>query len=86
MWKRAAICLTYSFMLSRIEDLRETMREVQHQTDLKTLLGSPEMAKRAAQFLFNTRLLPQFSQVSPPSEEIDVSDVDTGETEAEETW
>ncbi len=62
------------------------MWEIQRQTDLKTLLGSAELAKRAARVFINTRLLPQFSHVNPFSEEEDVSDVDTGETEAEDIW
>ena len=68
------------------EELRETMWETRRETDLKTLLGSSKLAKRAAQFLINTRLLPQFSHVNLSSTEEDVPDVDTGETEAEDIW
>ena len=68
------------------EELKETMWETQRKTDLKSLLGSSELAKRAAQLLINTRLLPQFSHANLSSTEEDVSDVDTGETEAEDIW
>lgn len=68
------------------EELRETMWEIRRETDLKTLLGSSELAKRAAQFLINTRLLPQFPHANLSSSEEDVSDVDTGEAEAEDIW
>lgn len=50
---------------------------------LKALLGSLELAKRAAQFLINTILLPQLSNANPLSSEGDVSNIDSGETEAE---
>ncbi len=62
------------------------MWETRRKTNLKTLLGSSELTKRAAQFLINTRLLLQFSYASLSSTEEDVSDVDTGETEAEDIW
>ena len=62
------------------------MWEVRRETDLNTLLGSVELAKRAAQFLINTRLLPQSFHANLFSAEEDVSDVDTGETEAEDLW
>ena len=68
------------------EGLQEIMWEVRRETGLKTLLGLAELAKRAAQFLINTRLLPQFSHANLSSTEEDVSDVDTGETEAEDIW
>ncbi len=62
------------------EELRETMWETRRETDLKAMIGSSELAKRAAQFLINTRLLPQFSHANLSSSEEDVSDVDTRET------
>ena len=68
------------------KELRETMWEIRRETDLKALLGSAELAKRAAQFLINTRLLPQFSHANLSSTEEDVSDADTGEAEAEDIW
>ena len=66
------------------EELRETMWETQRKTDLKTLLELSELAKRAVQFLINTRLLTQFSWANLSSTEEDVSNVDIGETEAED--
>ncbi len=68
------------------EKLRETMWETRRETDLKTLLRSWKLAKRTAQFLINTRLLPQFSNANLFSMEKDASDVDTGKTEAEDIW
>ncbi len=68
------------------EELKETMWEIRRETDLKTLLRSLELAKLAAQFLNNTRLLPQFSHANLSSTEEDVSDVITGETEADDIW
>ncbi len=62
------------------------MWETRRETDLKTLLESSELAKRVAQFLINTRLLPQFSHANLSSTEENVSDVDTGETEAKDIW
>ena len=70
----------------KFEELRETIWETRGETDLKTLLGSSESAKQAAQFLINKRLLPQSSHANLSSTEEDVSDVDTGETEAEDIW
>ena len=61
------------------KELRETMWEIQREIDLKALLGSAELAKRPAQFLINTRALPQFSHANLSSTEEDVSDVDTRE-------
>lgn len=58
------------------------MWEIQRQTDRKTLLGSAELAKRATQFLISARLFLR----DPSSEEEEVSDVDTGETESEDIW
>ena len=66
------------------EELEGTIWETQRETDLKILLGSSELAKQAAQFLINTRLLPQFSHANLSSTEEDVSNVDNGETEAED--
>ncbi len=60
------------------------MWETQHATDFKTLLGSLELTKRATHFFINTRLLVQFSHANLSSTEEDVSDVDTGGTEAED--
>lgn len=42
------------------------------------------LAKRASEFLIDTRLLPQFSHANLSSAEEDVSNVDTGETEAKD--
>lgn len=69
-----------------LEELREIMWERRRKTDLKTLLELSELAKRAAQFLINTRLLPQFSHANLSASEKDVSDVDTKETEADDIW
>ena len=52
----------------------------------QSLLRLAVLAKRAAQFPIDTRLLPQSPHVNLSSEEEDVSDVDTGETEAEDIW
>ena len=68
------------------EELRKTIWETRRATDLKTLLGSSELIKQAAHFFINTRLLLQFSHANLSSTEEDVSDVDTGETEAEDIW
>lgn len=62
------------------------MWEIPRETDLKNLLRSAELAKRAAQFLINIRLLLQFSYTNSSSTEEDVSDVDTRATEAENSW
>ena len=42
------------------EELRQIILETRRGTDLKTLLGSWELAKQEAQFLINTRLLHNF--------------------------
>ena len=68
------------------EELKENMWETRRETDLKALLGSSESAKREAQFLINTRLLPQIFHANLSSTEEDVSDVDSEETEAEDIW
>ena len=68
------------------EELRETIWKTRRETDLKTLLGSSESAKQAAQFLINTRLLLKFSHAKVSSTEKDISNVDTRETEAEDIW
>ena len=62
------------------------MWESRRETDMMTLLGSSELAKREAQFLINTRLHPQFSHANLSSTEEDVSDIDNKETEAESIW
>lgn len=59
------------------------MWEIQRQTDRKTLLGWAGLAKRATQFLISARL---FLREPILSEEEEVSDVDTGETESEDIW
>lgn len=51
--------------------------------DLTRISG---ISKAGSQFLINTRLLPQFSHSYISSTEDDVSDVDTGDTEAEDIW
>ncbi len=71
---------------SEFDELRETIWEVQRKKDLKTLIGSVELAKQVAQFLINKRLLPQFSHANLFSAEEDVSDVDSRETEVENIW
>lgn len=48
------------------EELRETMWEMRREKDQETLLVSAELAKRVAQFLINTRLLPQFPMQTYP--------------------
>ena len=57
------------------------MWEKRREMDLKAMLGRAELAKRAAQFLIHTRLLPQHSHANVSSTEEDVSDVDNGEAE-----
>lgn len=42
------------------------MWEIRREKDLETLLGSAELAKQGAQFLINTRLLPQFPMQTYP--------------------
>ncbi len=74
------------FCFPEFEEVKETMWEIRRETDLKILLGSSELAKRAAQFLINTRLLPQFSHANLSSTEEDVSDIDNGETEDKDIW
>ena len=59
------------------EELRESVGEVRRETNLKTILGSAELAKRAAQFLIKTRLLTQFSHANLSLAEEDISEVDT---------
>ena len=67
------------------EELRETMWETRRETDLKALIGSSELAKRAAQFLiiqdyshnFPTQTYPRQRKTSPTL---------TPERQAEDIW
>lgn len=70
------------------DELREKMWEGKRETDLSILLGTPGLAKKAAQFLIETGELIQFRHVKQASPEDHVSDsnVSIGEIAAEDYW